>query len=72
MPSSGWGWPSNAGKLSAPPLTTRPRRAMPGLIVYLHKQKPPRVTHVGFCLAQRRVVRPLYAVDTPGFPPARE
>lgn len=35
MPSSGWGWPSNAGRLSESPLTTRPRRAMPGFMVYL-------------------------------------
>ena len=47
MPSNGWGWPSNAGRLSAPPLTTRPRRAMPGLIVYLHQEKNPRASLTG-------------------------
>jgi hypothetical protein len=44
MQSGDWGWPGDAGRLPTPPLTTRPRRAMPGLIVYLHQAKNPRAS----------------------------
>ena len=51
MQSGDWGWPGDAGRLPTPPLTTRPRQAMPGLIVYLPQSAKTPARHPrGFLL----------------------